>query len=176
MAKVRVKLTEGSRRAIKKLLQNAITERSLFDSLGKFLVKRTQGFTREGKNPGTESAFKKKLSPSWIKSKAELAEYNAPDPLYAKGRNNLTFSGQLLRSLKFSLTKNGIVVTPTGVRQNYKTKDGRDIDGPDTNKKLAELVIKQRNFLTMSGQTRKLILNKVKSAIRRSLGMRRRKK
>lgn len=68
-----------------------------------------------------------RLSGRTIERRRRMAEYNTTHSDYSSSRSNLTFSGQLINSIKAFIrrTKGVIELIPTGRRKPYKLKSGR---------------------------------------------------
>ena len=122
-----------------------------------FWVKRILGFTRTGKSLVTESRLKP-LSSSYRKFRNSFQGFKSQ--FFRPNKSNLTFTGQLLDSLKgtANVRKQRVQIKPTGRR-----KDGL------TNEQLAEYVAQQgRPFLGIDEKGLKRIEQIIKRDLRRT--------
>lgn len=131
-------------------------DRHVLNEIGKFSVNRIQAFTRTGKSiVGETPAALKPLSSSYKdfrKGKVTFWKSNgvtiaAPFPsrrlrdvdsgFFRPTKSNLTFTGQMIKSLKFSVdtTRNSVLIRPHGARNEkvagYVTDQGRPWVGMD---------------------------------------------
>lgn len=140
----------------------------LLRQIGDAALKDIVGYARSGKNPDTRSAFTK-LSKSWIERREYLKRFNSPDGEFFLNsrKSNLTFTGQLLRSIKYRFLRPGEVeIYASGNHVGYKTKSGHT---PSIqNEKLVEyLADGGRVFMQVSERLKKRINVIVKQHIRR---------
>ena len=185
MAKVTVK-------GLKKLDKIA---QSLRKELGDFLSKsdKVQDLVvgdlkkeiKSGKSPATGKNFRKlKTTPkgkSTVDQRRRKSKYNKTDPSFSPGKSALTFSGQLVDSIKakvkVGVKSMRITIEPTGKRTPYKNKDGSNTKGSAKkgNKKLAEIHAKgggklpKRDLLGFTKKKEKEIINLFKEVIKEIL-------
>lgn len=69
-----------------------------------------------------ENGIEPNLAPSTINRRGRLATVNQTDSAYSQGKSNLTFTGQLLASLRAKFQVSGLVFnfTAVGKHKNYK--------------------------------------------------------
>jgi len=178
------------RKRIQKLqkAKDALTSGKDGADLGEFIVETIVQRTRSGKAPerddGQNSSLKP-LSNSYKQVRAGKIYFYEDDNgnlRVAKGRgsrhpdldqtttpnkSNLTFTGQLLRSIKYRLVGDSIIIEPTGSRQRLSTQK---TGSAPSNKKVAEYVAAAgRKFLLLSGPDRRQVLLKIQQLLRKSL-------
>ena len=130
MAKVKIKGLNVTLNDIKKRLKNATKAKKLQNEIGEFTVDRIVQQARSGKNERTNRALPK-LSKSYIAMRMGVASFRTgkngkvfaipePDEILktvdteffepTRTRSNLTFTGELLRSLGFRIKKNQVFI------------------------------------------------------------------
>lgn len=77
-----------------------------------------------------EESKKRRFAPisrSWAKRRHELKSKNPTDGAYSYGRSNLTFTGQLINSIKsrWNSKNNQIEIYPSGMHKGYVGKNGK---------------------------------------------------
>ena len=111
-------------RDIDRLLDDA-EKPSILRQLGVFAVRMIRERTRGGKGvkrPGGNITRLKRLSRSYIKHRKQNAR--KLDRTTSPGKSNLTFTGQMLRSLKVRTVRKGqMVIGPSGRRNDGKTNE-----------------------------------------------------
>jgi phage gpG-like protein len=171
MTTIRVKGLDRLKDSIKKKLEDATKNRELLDSIAKLVVTATQADSRMGKETGTGDNFKG-LEDSTKEHRERLAKFNPTGRFYqGASKANLTFSGQLLDSIKAEIdTGKALVrVWPQGERTPYKNKNGTAFKKTPTNEELAGYLGKDRPFMVIGPKTKKSIVSKVKSFLRKLL-------
>lgn len=156
----------------------AIRSSGVLDEVAKDLIKDIQGSKRgSGTNTKTGRNFAG-LKQSTIDRRKRLATVNRTDPAYSSDKSNLTFTGQLVRSIKARInrTKALVIIEPSGKRKAYrgirKNKLKRTVL---TNKELAEKHaagegnLPKRDILSFSKRRQKEIVDKISRAIRKRL-------
>lgn len=150
-------------------------DRQVLTEIGQFSADRIQQFTRIGKSIASdEPQALKPLSKSYkdfrrgkvtfwksgkgvtIAAKFRSNKLNSVDTSFFKPvKSNLTFTGQLLKSIDFKVdtARNSVLIKPTGAR----------------NLKVAGFVSRERPFMGMDRVGRERINNFVKRAIRERL-------
>jgi len=152
MSSVKVNITAAE------LIKNMKVSAPVLYQLSEFWTKRIQGFTRAGKSLVTGS----KLKPLSLKYQAFRRTYKgAKGELFKPNKSNLTFTGQMLASLKGYANYNTqtVRVTPTGSRTGggkntdiaeYVTEQGRPFLGLDEKgkKRMSQIILRdiRRNF------------------------------
>lgn len=172
MVRVRVKPTARLQKSVRRNLKKVLQSRSLLEGIGALVLKATKGFSRQGKEPGSLDSFKALDKDTTVPHRKYLAKHNQTSDVFSPGRSNLSLTGQLLESLrvKISRPKSQIFVQPSGTRRPYKGKNGPIKQSITSNKKLAEILGKDRPFLRVSSLVRKQIENHIRRFLRRSLG------
>ena len=121
-----------------------------YDRAGRFVVNRIKSEVRKGISPVTGKSFKP-LTASTIARRRKLAELNKTNTHYSAGDSNLTFTGQLLNALTYSVRYSGlfnklIIFTKDSVRKPYKTRLGIK-ELPQTNLEIQEKVELERPYI-----------------------------
>lgn len=111
------------------------------------------------------------LRESWIKRRDILSNYNQTNEAYDSGRSNLTFTGQLLDSLTWAITRAGqLKVYFQGIHKPYKSvKKKKPLGKEITNEQLAKYVSKTRPFVGVRPAIRLRVSRLVKSYMKRAL-------
>lgn len=166
MATVKIKGLENVKRNVKELFEQTRKDEKLLEQMGIVLVTKTQDFNRAGLKP-VDGKKHKPISKSWINRKEELKATNTVDGNYYRtGASNLTFTGQLLKSLKFKIFKNEgkVQLDATGTRKPYKNLDGTPMENTPTNDELAGYMKKQgRPIFGVGRQLNNVIVKLVRS-------------
>ena len=171
MARIRVKGIDEAIRRTKLKITAGIQSEGLLKDIGEFLVKNIKGSARTGKETESQKGFDD-LEKSTIKNRDYLSRYNKTSSFYRRDKSNLTFSGQLLDSLKYktNLRKGTVTVAPSGTRSPYRRKDGKAIKGQaNTNTEVARHVSGSRPFMGTSKEMKQSILVLVRRELRRRL-------
>ena len=148
MGKVTVRGLKSVDKKLKKFNKEIEKLFSGSDSIQKHMLKDLKEEIKSGKSPATGKNFRKlKKTPkgrSTVDSRRRRAAYNTTDPTFSPDKSALTFSGQLVDSLKAKIKIGAksirVTIEPTGKRIPYKNKDGSNTKGSAKkgNKKLAE--------------------------------------
>lgn len=136
MARFRVN-TKAARESIKRKINRIIRDKGILDKVGQMIVEPM----KEGVNPVTGKPYKP-LASSTIANRRAMAKYNQTSPRFSPDKSNLTFSGQLLDSIKHRIviSKSIIIIEPTGTRRAYRKKSGKPAKrSVKTNKELAKI-------------------------------------
>jgi phage gpG-like protein len=146
MAKVRIKNTDRIKQSVKEELTKIISDKRLLTDIGVKMLELTQSFNRAGKSPTGKKH--EAISDDWIETKEELRPYNKVSEYYRKGASNLTFTGQLIRSIKFRVesSKATVVIEPTGKHLGYNLKNNKKTKSI-SNAKLTEYLKDQGRIL-----------------------------
>lgn len=169
MIKFKVNLTGLQKKIVQ--LERILETKELKKQMGEASIIYIQGKTRTGKdvlNNTVQPALKK----TTVKRREYLEPYNDRHKTYSKARSNLTFTGQLLDSLKWESMKGGFkVLVPATQREPYKGKKGtyKTTKKPVTNARVARgLKAQGREFLGVDKSLTKQIQSIVRNFIRRS--------
>lgn len=164
MAKVTIQGMENVKSSIKKTFDNIKgNERMLLD-IGEKTVELTKAFNRAGKSPNGNRHPSN--SNRWEERKMELTKHNNPSEFYRPYLSNVTFTGQLLESIKLiKINRNdgSVTIDATGKHDPYKDMDGKPMKPKKelTNKKLVEyLADLGRNIFGINKQMENVI-NKI---------------
>lgn len=141
MAEVKIKNLENVKRSIKKTFEEIRTNEQMLVEIGNATVDLTKKFNRSGKSP--DGSKHPNNSPAWEIEKMNLTEYNNPSEYYRPYLSNVTFTGQLLESIKLvkiNRSNSSVEIDATGERTPYKNKKGKSVGKKNTptNKKLVE--------------------------------------
>lgn len=150
-------------------LRQGVSSKEVLDDIGDYTTKNLVGYARLGKT--SDGSSFSPLSKSWIKRKASLADVNNTDEFYKKNKSNLTFTGQLLRSISYRIYQGTLTlgIYFKGNRNPYKGLVKSELDGPATNTELAEQIEKTRPFMFISEKMNKVLVNRVIRSLKRSL-------
>lgn len=116
MASVRIRGFENINKRITQRVLGEIRKSGLLQQLGRNITEDVKKGTQTGQAGWPE------LSKKWSDYRDKLASINKTDDQYRSGRNNLTFTGQLLNSLKtfIQVSKLRVIIRPTGNHKKYK--------------------------------------------------------
>lgn len=135
MAKLfRTVVKTGSKKAfarIKAAAKEMEYNKEMRKEIGAFVVDRIQRTARSGKSIADGQSFNP-LKPSTVKFRESLAKYNQTHPLFKPKRSNLTITGQLIDSVKYTIKGSIIDVRPSGTHKPYNTKPGKKRGGWDS--------------------------------------------
>lgn len=169
MTRITIDLSKVTRRLEE--IEKGFTSKELLEPVSEIAIKDIQRETRNRKgfdDNGKRSTLPA-ISTDWAKYKNKLAAKNKTHPTYAKARSNLTFTGQLLDSLKAFFKGRTITIKPTGTHKGYKQLKG------GTSKNVANKVIADGledmgyKFLEIDDKTEKKIKTEITRFIRRLL-------
>lgn len=167
--KVRIDLSKITKKLSK--IEKGFEDKRLLEPVADIAIKdiqrntkATRGFNKSGdrdKLPG--------ISEEWIERRKKLSGTNATTGVYSPRRSNLSFTGQLLDSLKAKFRGRKITIEPTGTRTPYKNLKGGQ-SSPVENKIVAKgLQDMGFIFLGVDEKTTKKIKTEITRFIRRLL-------
>jgi hypothetical protein len=105
-------------------VEEVLGGKDMLDEVGEFVSDRVRYQARIGK-PISADGFKTPLEDSTIRNRKYLARYNSTHETYNPERSNLTLTGQLLDSIKHTITGIGkLEIDVSGKHTGYKTKTG----------------------------------------------------
>ena len=168
MTKVTVDLSKI--RAATQSIKNQLNQREVLSKAADIAINDIKGNAREGKPvvDNKVSSFPS-LDDKYITRRKRLASVNETDSVYSPKRSNLTFTGQLLNSLKATFKGAIITISPTGKRRPYKLIKGGRTKSVE-NKIVAEgLQDRGFKFLSIGRSTKKKIKSEITRIIRRLL-------
>lgn len=87
--------------------------------IGEFLVKRIKAETRR-KKPFNKTRSFPSLKTSTIRGRTRLAKLNKTHITFGPDRSNLTFTGQLIEGIKFTIKKTIITIATSGKRKTIR--------------------------------------------------------
>lgn len=149
---------------------NKLENKQLLESVARIAIDDIKGNAREGKPfiDGKESTFPG-LETKTEDRRRRLSTVNTTDRAYSPARSNLTFTGQLLNSLKFSISGLRIKIFPSGTREPYKYLRGGQSKSV-SNKIVAQgLAEKGFKFLGIGEPTERKIRAEIVRTLRRLL-------
>lgn len=178
MSKVTIKGLPQVKESVQKLFESIRTDKELLTEIGANLVVQTQAFNRAGKTP-SGGKHENQISDEWIERKERLKTVNNVSEYYREGASNLTFTGQLLRSIKFKINQasGSVSLFMSGARKPYKNLDGTLVKDVPTNDELRGYLEKKGWKIfglnkqisnTTNRIVRGFINNKIKKSIFRS--------
>jgi len=150
MAKVTIKGIPKLKENVKKLFEETRSDAQMLIEIGEKTVELTKAFNRAGKSP--DGKAHKKLSKSWIDRKEKLTKTNKVSDFYISGFSNLTFTGQLLDSIKLkkiNQSEGSVIINATGPRKPYNNLNGKSVGTKNTptNEKLVEYLRDMKRFV-----------------------------
>lgn len=170
MAKVEVKNFSEIAKRFDKFLAEKLEDRALKEAIAERSISYIQGKTRMGYDLTQEGAKQPPLAKSSIKNREYLEEYNITDSRFSLKRSNLTFSGQLLKSLFARFEPGKIIIEANNdVRKPYNSKNG-PANQRITNSELAGYLEENgRTFLGLDAKGQEIIRAFVVRQVRRLL-------
>ena len=177
MANVKVKGLKSLEATLRKKLQGFVNKA---DKIQDGILNELKKEIKSGKSPATGKNFKR-LKSSTIESRKKKSKHNKTDPSFSPGKSALTFSGQLVDSIKAKIRVGAkslnITIEPTGRRKSYKNKDGSNTKGSAKmgNKKLAKLhadgsgKLPKRDLLGFTKKKEKEIVETIKKVLLKAL-------
>lgn len=108
------------------------------------------------------------LSPGWIKRRKRLATVNQTADWYGPKKSNITFTGQLINALSFSVRGTMVILGfADTVRTPYTNLNGTQAKGRLTNKKLSEYLAESNGSLIgLTEPMRKRVISIVQKRLR----------
>jgi hypothetical protein len=169
--KTSVKITgvDNLAKGFEKTIKMIESDKALFKEMGDYTVRNIVGSARLGKDPGGTQF--KDLSDGWNKRRKRLATVNATDEFYREysKKSRLIFTGQLLKSFTFSVSKLSLSFFFKGNRKPYKGIRKSALEGPATNAELAESIEETRPFVFLSEKMKVTLTSMVIKSLRKSL-------
>lgn len=107
--------------------------------IGNKTVELTVAFNRSGKSPSGKRHPSN--SDAWEERKKRLSSVNKTDEFYSYGFSNVTFTGELLKSInvvKIDKSSGSVVIDATGDHSKYKSLTGKSIGKKIKNSTLVE--------------------------------------
>lgn len=129
MANVKIKGFESINKRITQKVLGEVRKSGLLQQIGKNITNDVKKQTQTGQSGWPP------LSDEWSEYRDKLAVINNVDAEYRSGRNNLTFTGQLLNSIKafIQVSKLQVIIKPTGNHRKYKRlRTGKTSKGKTT--------------------------------------------
>lgn len=146
MAKVKIKGVDRVKASVVKLFNEVKSDEALLVQIGQKSEELTKQFNYAGKDIPSNKK-KKSISPEWADRKEQLKKTNKASEFYRSGASNLTFTGQLIESIKFTKvnrSQGSVTIEASGDRRPYKNTKGVVTDkakgNTPTNKELAGYV------------------------------------
>ena len=140
MPKVTVKVdTSGLSRRIKQIQEKAVSN-ELLTEIGETLVRMNAKNARVGK--ASDGSSFPPLSEKWKEMRGKLAQINDTHLAYGRTRSNVTFTGQLLDGLMYTIDpqKKSVTISFNNeVRTPYKNLNGTRNESNKTNNEIAYL-------------------------------------
>lgn len=168
------KITVDLSKVTRKLeeIEKSFTSRDLLEPVSKIAISDIQREARSRRGLDDNSnrkTFPTPLDSEWVSYRSKLAGINKTHPAYSKGRSNITFTGQLLNSIKAFFEGSTITIKPTGMHRGYKQIRGGRSKSVE-NEVIAEgLESRGYKFLGVDDKTEKKIKTEITRFIRRLL-------
>lgn len=133
MAKVRFKNSARVMRAIKQVFKDTAESKRMLNKIGEFTVDRNQFFARSGKSLANNKSPVKlpmlKETTKKIRKQLAFAFPNFIDATFFKAdKSNVTFTGQLLKSLSFNIKRDSVALIFKGGRKKMMPDDASTND------------------------------------------------
>lgn len=156
------------RKDIQGLINSNLQQVKLLNEIGEITIKDIQLQTRKGKSIPTKGS-QPDITKKWGDRRKRLATVNATRRSFKPYFSNLTFSGQLLDSLKVTIEDfKSVLIRPEGDHDPYQGIKGKPLGKVIENVTLTQYLIdKKRLFLGISKEARDKIAIAVKRTFRR---------
>lgn len=170
---VKFRVPKNFGKKTKKAIEESLDSDEFLNKSGKLIQKNMRLSINDGEDPKTGKQYKG-LSRRWVSTKERIKPYNKTARGYQKGKSNLTFTGQFVLGIKYSIERlrgsKVIEVFSRGSRKGYKySKTGKRVKSPD-NKKLGEYLAEQgRNPYGITKAASKAVIKLAKREIRKAL-------
>lgn len=165
------KSIDNMEQSVREAFRKVINNKQMLDEIGSTVVTDVRDVTRnQDKSIPLELSELKLLKESWIIQRTRLAKTNATDRAFEDGRSNLTFTGQLLNSMKHIVIGPGkLQIIFADMHTGYKSATGR-VSKSIENSKIAKYVAEQgRPFFGVRPSMRRQVNRIVKQYVKRAL-------
>lgn len=167
MARFRVDPTSvtATRKAVQTSLNRFIRGSGVLNDVANDYIEQVK---IQGKDTQTDQPFKP-LAQSTIARRRVLSRNNATDGKYSPARSNLTFTGQLVNSIKATIqvARGRITIEPKGVHKAYRGIRVRRLGRNIQNKALAAHLEDQgRTLIGSSPKTQERIVSRIRASLR----------
>lgn len=176
---IKLKNLDRVKANVKNTMENALKDVTLRKEIGKQARDTMVALSKTGKDP-SNGRFFKALKKSTVKRRRELADLgNTTTDVYSPEKSNLSFTGQLLNSVKVIVKAGDSIITikATGGREAYKTGKASTAKNTPSNEKLMEIHmggkgVPARRFLGMSkkalGSSKRKVIEFLRRKLRRA--------
>lgn len=165
MAKVKIKNLNNVKKSVDDMFNEIRKDNQLLLDIGNKTVELTKAFNRSGKSPNGKRHPDN--SDAWDNRREQLKAVNKTSEFYKAYYSNVTFTGQLIDSIKLikiNRNESTVEIDATGNRKPYKNLDGSNVKGTPTNKKLVEYLADiGRNIFGINKQIENVINKIVRS-------------
>jgi len=171
-----VRNVKKMREKVRIFFDKKLTDKRLMKDIGGFSAQRIQTETRKGKSLVTGKRLKK-IKPITKTLRDILSRYNRVARAFVANKSQLTFSGQLLDSIKFTAdaTKNQADIFPSGSRRKLQ-KPLKGLKGKEITNNVdlfKDLRARGFEFLGLDkraiAQIKKIILRDIRRKLRKGL-------
>lgn len=171
--KINQRSVDNLEKSVRDAFNKAIRSKAMLTEIGDEIVTDIKDQTQNKAKSIPLQSRLKSLSKAWVKRRARLAEFNDTDPAYQATKSNLTFTGQLLNSLKHKILGVGkLEVFFDGTHQPYKGVKGKNLGKPISNEDLAGYVAENgRPFVGIRPLMQRKITRIVRTYVRRALNV-----
>lgn len=171
--KLNKKSVENLDKSIRDAFNKVIKSNAMLNEIGSEIVFDIKDQTQSKAKSIPNKERLKPLTKAWIKRKEFLSRFNQTDPQYQLGKSNLTFTGQLLRSLTHKIVGTGKVdVFFDGEHDPYVNADGESIGDSVGNQIIADgLAERGRPIVGIRKLTARKITRIVRTYVRRALNV-----
>lgn len=178
--KVKFKNLKKVQDSIREAFSEVVHSPTLLKKVGEEVVSYTKIKSRSGFSLGSGGNRFPALADSTVGRRRALAKVNETHRAYSAARSNLTFTGQLIDSIKVlnvQASKAIVEIGPTGKRRKLKGVRGKPLKVSDANNSEVYSRLKELGFLIFGkdGALERKVLNLVKREMRRALSFGRKK-
>lgn len=132
MASVKIKGIPEVKASVRNLFNEVRKDPKLLEDIGIKMVEQTQAFNRSGKSVSGDKH--PRIESETVDRKEKLKKVNPVSEYYRRAASNVTFTGQLLRSIKFKVfsSEGTVKLEASGERKPYKNLDGTSVSADNT--------------------------------------------
>lgn len=123
MAKVKITGIPLIEKNIRETFNKVRVSKALRKEIGAFVIGRLKGEARRSKPLNSTRSFPALRNVSVI-IREDLAEQNPTHPAFKPDRSNLTFTGQLIDSIRFLLTSDAVLIEVPNTKRKKLSKKG----------------------------------------------------
>lgn len=153
---------------IEKKLKKVTTSKKVLNEIGEFLVDDVVNTTRKGRVVnGQKFSGNPKLKPSTKKWRKKYEKLNSTGDSYSTNKSNLTFTGELLRSITYKISGSRLTVFAKGRHSKYQGVNGKIGSRPKNSEIIEGQASLGRVILALTKNRAARIRGFIREAIRR---------